>query len=131
MEIRKVLDNLEAAEQPSRNLDGQIALALGYTKKVELKPDPDSGELVSINRWFPPGGAKRHINVPNYTTSIDAAFSLAQSKVPDLGGCAWNDGKGVAQIGDGPKCHAATPALALCVAVIRFLHEQSRKALQS
>lgn len=126
MQLSKVIGNLEAAEQPSRNLDGQIALALGYTKQVELKPDPNSGELVQINRWFPPGGAEQHVNVPYYTTNLDAAYKLAQDASPTEEGCvAWVDGRGRAQIGSGPLCLAATPALALCVAALRYVLFQS------
>lgn len=69
----------------------------------------------------------------HYTSSIDAAVELLERVLPDgEGGSAdWIIGKtngGMtihARVGNNPKEHfGETPALALCLAVVRFLLEQ-------
>lgn len=118
MDIQSVIEKLEAATGPERGLDGQIAQAIGWRKKVEPITDPKTGEKKQRTLWIVPAGDDFG-NIPRYTASLDAAYDLANSIAPNnVGGCTWEKGKGSARIVGGPYCQAATPILALCVAAL-------------
>jgi hypothetical protein len=114
---------LEQATEPSRKLDAQIAVAVGWRER---------GGMFGWE-WISPGG--RMAELPFYTRSLDAAMGL----VPD--GCEWrvakhmhgwsgqtkvftNEAKisrwellGTKTISEAAS--GATPALALCLAALR------------
>jgi hypothetical protein len=107
---------LEKAERPSRKLDAEVALVVGW-------------KVVVGDTWMGPHG---EIAVPEYTTSIDAALTLvpegwrwAVGDKDDRTDVPWaqvfrtdlETGELVMFAED--DCYPATPALALCIAALK------------
>lgn len=107
MRITDVIRNLQSVSRGSKELDGQVALMVGWTM------DESAGEGL----WISPT-AERTKGLPAYTTNVRDASELAQSILPsEAGGFGWEDGKASAKIGSNqPAVEASTPALALCIA---------------
>lgn len=116
--MRDLIAKLEAATGPSRALDYQIYLALRPTDDLEeyrklYETDPPA-------YWF-------WMSHQEYTASIDAAVALTERVLPDVGwSVATNriDRRRVARLWTGEiddgKAHAgASPAIALCLAILR------------
>lgn len=114
-----LIERLEAAEVGSRELDWLIADLFAYPE-----PWPQSA-------LWPPfaAGSRFDKSIPAYTTSLDAALSLAERVLPgqaramgdmafDPPGLPWAT---IWTTGGDPKfnAHAATPALALCIAILK------------
>lgn len=119
MALPDLIIELENATGPDRKLDTAIALFAGYKRKVEHVTETPGKEPVRRVLWVMPGGGDA-TRVPYYTSSIDIAFELAQTIAPfNAGGCSWVEGRGHAKINDGQYCHAATPAIALCIAALK------------
>jgi hypothetical protein len=99
MKIDRLITELEDATLPDSHLDHAIA------------------NIVDL--YFP----GRLVTAQKYTSSLDAAFSLAQLAAPGhAGGASWEEeGVGTAAINDGPFHRAATPAMALCLAALKLL----------
>lgn len=98
---------LSVARQPDRALDCKIATRPG------CGPQP-------IPTWVAPDG-RTHVSPPNYTALIDDALTLRPK------GCRWLVGDGhpypsawanVRSSGDALHREAATPAIALCIALL-------------
>ena len=119
---------LEAAEGPSRELDGKIAEALGW---LWLEP-----AISGPGGWFPPDSEQSQ-PVPSYSESIDAALSFTPEEA--LG---WECGKDLVsgrsyvavlmpmtETSAGGEIHsvALTPAIALCIANLRALEAQEEE----
>lgn len=108
-----LIAKLEAATEPSRELADEVLLACGW----------------SYNQfngyWYPTKEHMKHHAEPRYLfdrqpnplTSIDAALTLV------LGGMDWVIGggskQGAACINGGCVEVAATPAIAICVAILK------------
>jgi hypothetical protein len=110
------------ASEGSRTLDGQLASALGWRRKLERYVEPITGDARSRNFWIKPG-EETPIVCPRLTSSFNAAYGLATDLLPrSCFACVWEDGKARVSI-DNEKSvsYAATPALALCAAVLRAL----------
>ena len=111
---------LEAAEGPSRELDADIAEALG---NPVLRPEGSSLRYVM---WLP-GGGTYEMEIPHYTESIDAALSFTPEGM-DWRVQSHRGVKGQPVIGwaliNGTASAAATPAIALCIANLRTLEAQ-------
>ena len=108
-----LVERLESAAVGSRDLD------------LELWPLLTGDEVGRFGQYGPyyvsPDNA--YIYLPAVTTSIDAALLLAERA---LAGCEWEmiklDSGCTVHLGDPNMCwdgEAATPALALCAAVLR------------
>lgn len=110
-----LIARLEAAQAGNRELDAEIAKAIG------LDVDEDGWVVtVSVVQDFP-----AVTFVEPYTTSLDAAISL----IPE--GCLWKVGHAgdrhpgifealiMPRNGPDPHARAATPALALCAAAMK------------
>ena len=99
MKLDQLIAELEQATLPDTRLDQAIA------------------EIVDL--YFP----GRLVEGQKYTSSVDAAFSLAQLAAPrHVGGVSWEEeGIGTAAINDGPFHRAATPAIALCLAALKLI----------
>ena len=115
---------LEAAEGPSRKLDGKIAETLGW---LWLEP-----AITGPGGWFPPEGGTSE-PVPSYTESIDAALSFTPegewfciSGPHSVAGGKYDGGpkRYDAVFQGGIEGLAATPAIALCIANLRALEAQ-------
>ena len=113
--ITSLIEKLEGAEAGSPELDADVALQVGWT----VHPG---------DNWI---GPHAEIAVPDYTTSLDAALALAERVLP---GWVWNMGNDLPcwvhlwiddrnYDGNPIKGDAATPALALCAAILRAQSE--------
>lgn len=106
--MRDLIERIEAAEGPSRELDAEIAKAVGAEHGSREKVSMESRSIYYIDEC-----------APAYTASLDAAMTL----VPE--GFDWavfrtNGGLTVhAWCGSREDVFAATPALALCAAALR------------
>lgn len=97
---------LEAATEGSRELSDEVLVACGWTV--------DPGLF-----WRKPDGWHCHDDAPDPTRSVDDSIALigerrwyiAASARDDMGGYFVQVGK--------PTAHAATPALALCAAIVK------------
>jgi hypothetical protein len=102
-------ERCEQAAGPDRELDAEIALAIGYTREKKGREriawwrNP-KGQQIGYDGW--------HNFPPSFTASLDAAVTL----VPE--GCGWMVMNNAAKVGRWPS-RGATPALALCAAALR------------
>ncbi|MGK9213808.1 hypothetical protein [Neorhizobium petrolearium] len=125
MTIQSVIEQLEQATRGSRSLDTDIAQLIGWRRKVDSIHDPKTGAKTETTLWIVPTGNDPG-RVPPYTTSIQAAYDLTQTVAPsNVGGCSWEDGKGSARIDGGPIIQAATPKIALCIAALKRLQQDT------
>ncbi|MBD9641950.1 hypothetical protein IB277_37440 [Ensifer sp. ENS07] len=119
MAIEALINELKAASEGSDRLDAMMAILTGWRRRMEYIRE---NEVEGPNRkviWISPDG-RDYDNLPSFTTSLDDAFSSARNVAGnEYLGFVWRDNRGYAVIGDCPHSDAATPALALCVAVVR------------
>ncbi|HAC01576.1 hypothetical protein [Brevundimonas naejangsanensis] len=129
-DLSALIARLEAAEVGSRELDALIWLRFnrpeysGGVKALEMRGwydgrghmilETDTGEEVADD-----------LGIGNYTTSLDAALALAEGVLP---GWSWEiytayQIKGLMKYGcnldEQDTAYAFTPALALCIAILR------------
>lgn len=144
MTLQDLLTRVEQAQEGSRELDAEIAVALRYGG--ERYPNKPLGT-------FSPGHVQADLGrdgwsvgwtVPAFTTSLDAALALIERKLP---GWWWEVAHGTAHKGAGPywasvynnetlaatfdgtpdEAPGKTPALALVAALLRALSSQETK----
>lgn len=105
-----VLEQLENESTPSRSLDTEIAIVLGYEKVQDLQNET----------WFDPTGRKI-ARLPLFTSDCQSIWDLAQTLAPDAEiGLSWERELASASIGGSVVTGVRTPAIALCIALIRF-----------
>ena len=86
--LSDIIERLEKAEAGSHKLDEAIALSVvGMTKKNRLAEFPSHDPVWEFTDGRTSGSS--HAIVPRYTTSVDAAISLAGKVLP---GWAWKLG---------------------------------------
>lgn len=117
--MKDLIERLEAATGPAHDLDGEIALALGWTYQ-KMKGDQRAyfrrpGETAYYNRSEP----------PRYTSSIDAALTLVPKGhwwtiEADAAWVRWLTANDV----DTAQAHfnhrdGSSTALALCIAALK------------
>ena len=121
-DLQRLVERIEAADVGSRELDGEIFTALGWSPV----PNP-TNSMGLLNRWQRAGARTSHEGPPMYTKSIDDAVRL----VPD--GCQWRLDSHYNMAGvfaypvdpeSGPYCveyagESSNAALALCAAALR------------
>lgn len=112
-DIQTLLADLKAAPIGDRELGDRMLLALDC-KRQEVTNS--FGEIIEVN-WFTPDN--RYIpGRPNPTMSVDDGLALTDDRVKVCKDWSFYD-KSVAQIGWGsPMYAAATPALALSIALV-------------
>ncbi|WP_132537477.1 hypothetical protein [Rhizobium sp. PP-F2F-G48] len=110
MRYEKILQQLEQSQEASRFLDASIALAAGYSRK-------DAGDGRSA--WLNPEGLPVR-KVPLYTKFVQEGRRLADTLLPgEAAAVVWDpDGSGKASVEVGVYHIGATPAIALCIAVL-------------
>lgn len=117
MDIEKVILNLVKAEAPSKNLDAQIALAMGFGRHRENFIDANGHEQTR-SKFFDPI-TKKPFAVPSYTSSVEDAKSLAELCAPGVPcAVAWLESHGEALIQGYKQKKGCTPAVALCIAAL-------------
>jgi len=140
-----LLSKLERAEGADRKDDVSLWLKFGDLWPVEEDDDlsitadeplPPSVRIngltmfEAVERYPNDIRIPSHYNVPRFTASIDAALALVERVLPDREWGIWQvqeNGRYYAQIGDDHWdeamgviiAHAKTPALALCIALLR------------
>lgn len=114
MDIQQVIANLEAAKEPTRNLDGQIALAMGYTRQRQAFVDASGNDQIRSQFFHPKTG--KPTTVPYYTTDLDEAYELSAICAPALPvAVSWDETGGEAIIEGYPRSRGCTTAVALCI----------------
>ena len=117
MKQKDLIKRLKSLKEPSRGLDGEIGLLLGYTKGQKVEVNPTSKKETSKVIWYSPG--KKEAKLPFYTKLMNDAYKFAQKALPgQVGGVSWDSKGGSARMGRGPYITAANPAIALCIAVL-------------
>ena len=98
-----LIDRLSKLDGPNREVDAAIWMHLIEKPGINDKIDRDM-----VGRY------------PSYTASVDAAIALAEREFPGIDATirtkhnmAWLDGM------RGEVCCGATPAIALCIALLR------------
>lgn len=121
-----LIKRLEEAEAGSRELDALVFRRFGGPLPKEF-----AGYGVELT-WqadgsatMPVGEMQVRYDPPAYTTSLDAALALAERVLPEWGwyaGGSRGEHCGRLDTPDGcdfEEAYAATPALALCIAVLK------------
>lgn len=135
MELEQLLERVKVAKGPDRELDADIAAALGF--KIEWKQANYTLEMYPVITW-PPGREP----CPQFTTSIDAALALVERVLPGFQWLIRNDEtrgffanlhephKSPNQGHWSAPCWAATPALAILSALLTALIAQKQASVQ-
>jgi hypothetical protein len=120
-ELLALAERVEALGGPDREVDAEIALALGIVRERDgncFYGHRDFSMMVLERGYYDHDGSAPELSA--YTASLDAAMTL----VPE--GMCWRTacfprGQGVASamVEGGPERMAATPALALTAAALR------------
>src|SRR5678816_2245189 len=121
MAIMDLIADLESASEGRRELDSSIGLTLGWLRKVEHKQVAGSSEATRNVVWIAPISNKPSSSLPHFSTSLDAAFFLVSTVIPGgRGAVSWEPGgSSFAAVNSGEYCSGATPAVALCIAVLK------------
>ncbi|HEV7436851.1 MAG TPA: hypothetical protein VGO22_18605 [Pseudorhizobium sp.] len=106
--LARIIEALEQAIEPSRELDAEIAFAVGFNV---------SGS----------GG-----KIPHYTSDLNAAFGLAKEIAPAaVGGFAWlADGSCTSKLDQDQPSFAANGAMALCCAALKRKIMEDRRQIE-
>ncbi|MGH0280733.1 BC1872 family protein [Sinorhizobium meliloti] len=120
MAVSDLIVELETAGEPDRGTDAKIALLFGWQRRVEAAGGATKSRKVF---WLHPKTGENRL--PAFTYSVDAALELVDLVSPkSYGGVSWaTDSKGVTctvKVSEGAYSHAATPALAICVAALKL-----------
>ncbi len=139
-----LITSLEQAGEGSRELDGLLARHFGWHRVEPRFARNKAGgwiapeDFLGVNSDGSPRldglrGTDIHRDPPRLSQSLDAALALAER----LGWPFWSGGKGTENAWahlydrhpdqDGPthNAKAATPALALCIAIIRATNQET------
>lgn len=121
-DLTSLIEKAEKAASPDRELDGHIHNTVFGTAYV-FAPHSVTGFLTSaINNGCP--------TVAGYTSSIDAAISLAERVLPNwqINLSIFHDALSEASFGNREAPHvrsmATKPALAICLATLRALQQK-------
>lgn len=128
MDINALLHHLSSAQAGSRELDFAVASAIGWTRHKENITDANGQPRARV-QWMMPGASNVTGKVPEYTTSLEAAYQLAEFVMPGhSGGCCWEPGVGGAKIEGWPSVESPKAELALCIAALRAKADIDRMA---
>lgn len=134
---------LAEATEGSRELDARLRIAL-FDPEVMTDPGDARGKspakyerasLVATDEWLARDGHgwAIHVGAKHYTTSLDAALALLGEVLPGWAVCQWHIGlvemSGLMLVQQDYRrpqipAEASTPALALCLAIVRALQAQ-------
>ncbi|MDW9735158.1 hypothetical protein GOC00_10700 [Sinorhizobium meliloti] len=112
MDLPELLEELSHLTAPSRRVDAKLALVAGWQRKATRT----KGDVNVI--WLFPGEEVNRL--PEFTNSIDAALELVGILAPSqVGGFSWGS-SGKAQLNDGEIAEGVNPAVALCLAAVKY-----------
>lgn len=118
-----LVDALRAAPAASRDLDREIALAFdGFAILGTFYGDPRYCQIAADGSINAPGQSADQL-VPEYTRSLGAALALLERRLPGEPFTVRRNSRGQTFAGAGipygaSPFRAATPALALCAAIV-------------
>ena len=122
-DVAALVQRLKGAGEGSRELDALLWLACNLTGEIDIKRTGRTE--VPAWRCRLPGSVRNSWASPSpVTTSLDAALALAERLLPgwDFVIARANGGLTIhAQLGSTEHHFANTPALALCIAILRAL----------
>lgn len=116
--LTSLIERIEAATEGSRELDGCIYIAVNIPSEKVGRIDQIDGCV----GWWPKGAPYvSAIEVPRYSTSIDAALMLLPDDYDWIIGNVNGQygGTPYACVGSTEQHYAATPCLALLAAILR------------
>lgn len=116
MTIEALIEKLSAATGPDRDIDGALVEVFATHPPLWKRKRGSTSEWGNdhpLSSW----------DAPRYTASLDAALALVEKKLP---GWDWEvHNNGLARLlspeGNSIYANAPTPALALCLALLRAL----------
>lgn len=122
-DLSALIARLEAAEAGSRELGHEVLMALGWRRSVV-------GHFYGpLYQWSSPDFSPHLISgdedkLPNPVLSLDAALALAESVLPGWPVGMWTTkqyavGSVLREDGGAFDATSPTPALALCIAILR------------
>lgn len=130
-ELMTLAERVEAAEGPSRELDGLLWCALHGKRFAEAFESYGRPDRTGVAYTEPPKRTRATVHVPAYTASLDAALALLESKLH--GSHARLQGVGNAWFAEvNPtaagtfgrwSANGCTGALALCAALLKALDQ--------
>lgn len=121
-DLDETISKLQRATGEAKSLDSAIADSLGWIRRNEIV----AGR--TVQRWTSPEGDTQAMPPP-WTSSVQAAMELQIALFPGRAGAVSVEvQKGAtAIIENGPKSYGATPAIALCIAALKTLEQDSRR----
>lgn len=125
MDLASLIEDLGNLQTPNRRADASVAGALGMQERRQSFRE--KGELKEQVYWYLED--KAFPRIPLFTASLDAAMLAVEVVAPTSLGVAFRPfGKGSAVLNETQHFDAATPAIALCMAV---LHEMGRRKIET
>ncbi|MCA1439322.1 hypothetical protein I6F07_03595 [Ensifer sp. IC4062] len=122
MGFASLIEDLGNLQAPNRRADERIALAIGMRERRQTFRE--KGEIKEQVYWYL--GEKAFPRIPLFTSSLDAAMVAVEMVAPFTLGVAFRRfGKGSAVLNEGEHFDAATPAIALCMAVLKEMENKA------
>lgn len=125
-DLSALIARLEAAEVGSRELDAHVEVAVRAFEAAETGLSREHWAKWIVSRDFWVEDEHTAYQPTPVTTSLDAALALAERVLP---GWDWQITKGADEMAlacvqhsrrvSGPEVCASTPALAICIAILR------------
>lgn len=115
MAIADLIDDLQNLTGPDRGIDKDIAMVAGYRRKI------DESTGAKVVTWVHRSEPNVELSkLPRFTENLDDAHRLATGMFPgrDGGVVYFPDGTGRATLDGIPACDGASPAIAICIAVL-------------
>lgn len=122
MKTSTLIELIEKAETGDRRLDKKFAAAIGWQSHYGYQDNPSTGKRETIVVWVDPktGFESR---IPQYTSSLEDSKEAAQAMFSNEAiAVSWGNGSATAALSDARiSATAATPALALCSALLKAM----------
>lgn len=117
VDLKDLVEALQEADGPSRELDREIAVAAGYVESI--KPVTVEGQPTEIRKVWTHPVARTDSRLPGFTLNMTLAKDLVAILDPDaVVAFRWYPGGAMAVIEGRQIFYARTMQLALCVAAI-------------
>jgi len=115
MAIADLIENLQNLTGPDRGIDKDVAMVAGYRRKI------DESTGTKVVTWAHKSEPNVELSsLPRFTENLGDAYNLATRVFPnrDGGFVYFPDGTGRATLDGIPPCDGASPAIAICIAVL-------------
>ncbi|KAB2680527.1 hypothetical protein [Brucella tritici] len=121
-----LITRLSRLDGPDDDIDAEIAMqACGFTRRNLMEDHPDQKPLWEYFDQERNCTGRHGPMIRRYTASVDAAIALAERMLPGWDGIIPLNNKDEAwlwkggSMNKGHRVTAATPAIALCIAILR------------